>query len=718
MTAAATARGEIMGTAAYMAPEQASGKPVDKRADIWAFGVCLLEALTGRAVFKGEDAANTLAAVLRDPVDLSELPGGSSRSLERLLERCLVRDPRQRLRDIGDARIELQRALETTAEAPSETSDTSHENRPSDRAVIRRSTAAVLLVAAALVSATAAWWVQRARSAGTPPEVTRFSFREPGGALNVTPLRWVALSPDGRTVALIVLRGGRTQLYTRALDQLEARPVAGTKGANDVWAFSSDGTKILFQVEGAPPLTKMVDAVGGPATTVGALGFGVEFGPGDTILRGSQDGLRVGAAGSVPQVLTGSGRVATNPHYVPGEELVFFTTGAGEDAAIAAYSFRTREQKILVESASKPSFVRSGHLLFQRDGSLWATRFDLGTLSLGGEPVRLAESVEVRNAVGVNYQLRAGTLVYVVHRPEAGADSLVWVDRDGVERPTGAPERSYLYPRLSPSGTEVAVRAENDLWSYSLDRRTQSRLTFDPGQEYYSVWTPDGRDILFASDRSGSFLLYRARADGSGGSEPLPVGGSTSEGVYPSSISPRGDLLVFRTGGTSDLDLWVAPFDDLGSARRLVESADNELQAAVSPDGRWLAYASDETGRREVYVRPFPGDGGRWQISTEGGESPTWSRDTPELFYRVRGFPSRMMAVSYEADDAGFRPGAPSLLFEGLHSFGTTGRNYDVTADGQSFLMVKSTISEDDPPGEIVVVLHFDEELKRLLPVD
>ncbi len=719
LTLAATQRGEILGTVAYMSPEQASGKPVDKRTDLWSFGLCLWEALTGRRVFEGEDAPNTLAAVLRDDIDFSDLPHPCPPSVRRLLERCLARNRRDRLHDIADARLELQQALDELA-------DPSPKAKQAPASGLRPARSWVLGASALVLAGAIAGWTLKTRPEPPPRPTSRFTFSEPGMMLD-DPLRlWLRLSPDGRTVLYNARDDDAIRLYARSLDELESRPIRGTEGSL-FGIYLADGESILFDQEGPPRVLKKIPASGGPGLTVApTLALGTTWGPDDTVIMGSAIGLvSVPSDGGEVRTLVEPGFSMRDPFLLPGERAILFHSPTDSGLEVGVYSLDSDEIRFLLPGRS-PRYARSGHLVFMRENALWAVPFDVESLEIRGAPVPVVEGVQTDQTTR-NYDLRAGTLVYgsAGSLAASGSRLVVWLDREGREEVVPLRVSGYFYPRISPEGDRFGVTdqsADGDVWIWHMRQKRLTRLTFEPGADIYSTWTPDGRDVIFSSLRDGGFHLFRKPANGTGAAVRLErAEDARPTERFPSSVSPDGKFLVFREGATAGFDLGILPLDEPQDARLLLSSDFAELHGAISPDGRWLAYASDESGQREVYVRPFPNvDSGRWHVSAGGGESPVWSRTTRELFYRVRGFPaSAMMAVSYQANDEGFRASAPELLFESEHVFGASGRNYDVTPDGQRFLMIKAAPSDRSVDGasQVVVVLNFDEELKRRVPI-
>jgi dipeptidyl aminopeptidase/acylaminoacyl peptidase len=436
----------------------------------------------------------------------------------------------------------------------------------------------------------------------------------------------------------------------------------------------------------------------------------------------------------MPELLiaTEKDQQAHGPQVLPGGQWVLFslTRGSGDTrwdvAEIVAHSLETGERKVLWRGGSDARYVPTGHLIYALDDALFALPFDLERLEVSGGPVPLVDGLQRPPAPGTqtgtaHYDVSdRGTLVHVVGTSTAQARTLVWADRNGRQEAIPAPARAYVYPRISPDGMQVALDVrdqENDIWIWHLARRTLTRLTFDPGWDRYPVWTPDGRRIVFSSQRAGAANLFWQASDGTGAAERLTEGKNIQ---YGSSISADGTALVFEEQ-TTTADLHALALGGDRRATPLIATMFNEANGDLSRDGRWLAYRSNESGRFEVYVRPFPGvDGGRWQVSTGGGIQPLWAPNGRELFYVDPD--GRIVAVPIEAG-SGFRAGNPQVIVEGPFATilpGVNGRMYDVSRDGQRFLMVKRDDNGEQaaPPPQIVVVQNWFQELKRLAPVN
>jgi len=719
MTAMGTRAGIIMGTAAYMAPEQAKGRPVDKRTDIWAFGVVLYEMLAGRSLFAGADVAETLAAVLRADPAWDRLPLATPPAIRKLLRRCLERDPRERLRDIGDARFEINDALTAPGTSDGEAVPIAAP-AARRRAIFAAAALALGLITGGLIVLTLV------RPAPDPPApVTRLSIvLPPAQERTNTGLRDIAISPTGTHLVYVA----NSQLYLRALDALEAVPLAGTAESAPVAPFfSPDGQWVGFFSRRDRALQKVALTGGAPVTLTAAdFPYGASWGPDDTILVG-QEGrgiLRVAGAGGTPDLLVAvePPAAAHQPQMLPGGEAVLYTLGRGgawDTAQIVVERLATGERTVVVDGGSDARYLPTGHLVYALGETLLAVPFDVERLAVTGSPVPVIEGVSRATVTGAANADVAETGTLVSLSVGNAARTLLWVDREGNEEALPAPPRAYFYPRLSPDGRRVALDVrdeESDIWIWDLARETLTRLTFAAEDDQYPVWRPDGRQVVFASTRDGPFNLYRRAADGTGAVERLTESPNVQ---FPYGISPDGTRLLFVEGSPeTGRDLHVLTLGDEPRGEPLIVTAFTERNAEISPDGRWVAYQSDASGQEEIYVQPFPDvDAGRWQVSTAGGVQPLWSRDGRELFYRTS---AGLMAAPVETG-AGFAAGRLALVVAGSY-FGSLsfGRSYDVAPDGQRFLMIKEGVAGPDDPlaglTQIHVVQGWFEELKARVP--
>ena len=704
LTREGTEHGVILGTASYMSPEQARGQALDRKTDIWSFGCVLYEVLTGRKAFPGETVSDIIASILaRDP-DWEALPERTPLKIRDLLRRCLRKEPHRRLRDIGDARIEIEESLAEPATVPV---------APRPMRVLPW-----VLVATALV-AIAVWGLLHFGRAA-PRGVSRFDLSlPPEEALTHLNDPVVAWSPDGTR---LVYAGGRpSKLYVRAIDQVESTAIPGTEDAGTAF-FSPDGEWVGFYA--SRRLKKVQLATGSVVTLCDAPNaWGASWGDDGTILFAPtlNSGLfLISASGGVPSVVTtpdsSQGEISHRwPEFLPRAKAALFAIFTSETTRIAVLSLETGQHRVLIEGGTFARYAPTGHIVYARGGKLEAAPFDLENLEVTGQPVPLSAEVRTESGMGTaHFSIsRDGSLAYV--SPSGPPEkTLLWVDRDGWIRPLTETRRIYDTPRLSPDGRRLAVtiwdeRAEKaHIWIYDLEREALTRLSGAGGA--LPIWTPDGESVAFVS-RTASFEIVWQAADGSGAAERLTsLMSSNSE---PESWSPDGKLLVFNDDrpGTGQ-DIWLLSLEGERQARPFLQTPASEWGGVFSPDGRWIAYDSDESGRFEVYVQPFPGPGGKWQVSTEGGSQGVWARNGREIFYRSG---DKMMAVEVETEPS-FRLSKPKMLFEGRYEGdGWLGyANYDVTPDGQRFLMIRK--EEEPAPTRIRVVPNWAEELKAKVP--
>ena len=715
MTAAATQAGVIMGTAAYMSPEQARGKSVDKRADIWAFATVLYEMLTGRKAFEGETVTDTLAAILTREPDWTALPAQTPASVKRVLRRCLDRDPKTRIHDIADARLELDEPL---AAGPAETAAPGKPRIPAWLALA----ALVLAFAAA-----AGWWKALQPRSAAPPRVASFAVAVPGDArvpFDDSPV--LDLSRDGRLLVFIGERDGNRKLYVRTLDRIEATPVPGTEGAFSPF-FSPDGQWIGYF---ADRKLKKIPTGGGSAIALADAPSdrGGVWLDDDTIVFAPtySSGLnRVASRGGKVETLTTPDASAGErshrwPTYVPGDGSVLFTvgllTGPGNyaDARIALWEPGTRRMRVLFEGGSMARVAPPDHLVFWRGDAMLAVGFDPKAGRARGEPVVLAEKTSGDASSGVGYAAlaSAGTLAFVPQSESARERRLILTDRSGKPRPVPGPPREYHHPRFSPDGKRIAVTIgpghghADDVWICDVATGALTRLTFgDANGNYYPVWSPDGKRMAYSSERAhqGTFI----RSLDSGQEEPLfpdAVGGD-----IPQDWSRDGAwLAVTRNFPVSDV-LNVSLKD-----RRVVVLAKTAGAPVFSPDGRWIAYTSLATGssssRPQVVVEPADGSGGKVQLTSDWGTFPVWT--DRELIFQV----DRNIVALDAPTHPTFRPGSPRVLFEMLYDRGTEPlREFDVTRDGQTFVFVGDAGAPVRK--EVDVVLDWASELARQVPV-
>ncbi|HEV2118456.1 MAG TPA: protein kinase [Terriglobales bacterium] len=727
LTAVATQAGVLLGTAAYMSPEQARGKPVDRRADIWAFGCVLYEMFARQTAFTGETTSDTVASIIRAEPNWPSLPSSVPRRIRELLRRCLQKDPRQRLQAIGEARIAIQEALSGSAIPEGPAADRTEQISWRSRGAWIRPVMGVAL--GALLAGLVGWYL---RPGATAPPITRFAFafKAPGGqSLAGFPMRdfpTVAISPDGKELAYV--GGERTQVYLRPMDRLEAQAVPGSENATSPF-FSPDSEWIGFFANGK--LKKASIHGGEPESLCDApINRGATWGPDNTIVFAPNvfGGLmRVSAAGGPPVPfstpdLAKKGELSHRwPQFLPGGKAVVFVIATAKDVGffsqseIAVQRVDTHEAKILPIRGTYPRYSSTGHLLFAREGHLFAVPFDGKRLQVTGQPMPVLDSVRSSPNSGVtNFMVSdTGVLAYLPEDASAPEGSLVWVDRYDHTKAIPAPARAYGSSQISPDGTRLALSIFSgnnvDVWVFDIPHGTLTRLTFDE-HSTAPVWSPDGKQIAFFTTRQSGPGILRKAADGSGAEEFLASGKSMIE--IPTSWSPDGKFLAYWTVGTdTGRDIWLLPMTGERKPRPFLQTKFNEQQAVFSPDGRWIAYTSDESGSFEVYVQPFPGPGGKWQISGDGGDTPVWAHNGRELFFVSS---DKLMSVSVTTHP-GFGASTPRMVAHVPPALAIRlGNNrYDVSPDGERFLFVKTNL-ENGPPAEIDVVLNWSEELKRI----
>ncbi|MEX1311157.1 MAG: protein kinase [Candidatus Sulfomarinibacteraceae bacterium] len=714
MTQHATAAGLILGTAAYMSPEQARGQSVDRRADIWAFGVVLWEMLTGRKLFEGETVSDVLASVLKEAPPLDALPEGTPPHLRRLVGRCLDKESKTRLRDIGEARIALSRPDEDAAGgALADAVEASPWRRR-----LPWLAAAVATVAALALGAL---WITRAEP---EPRVIRFETPPPeDGRFHLSPDNPgpVAVSPDG---SMLVYSGrtsdGIIRLWVRALDEAEARALPGTENAQyPFWSpdsrrigFFSNGKLRVIEAVGGPPLAlcDATDGKGGTWNRDGVIVFTPSY---NTPLH------QVSEAGGESVALTTfdaerKDNSHRHPRFLPdGNHFLYMARsamGSAEGHAVMIGSLDGSVDRLLFRAPTAVE-VASGHLLFVRDRTLMARPFDDRKLEFTGDPFPIAETVALLPAgavVGVYSVSQSGVLAYQTGDGSDGSFRLMWRDREGNEIGAVGEPASYDEVHLIPGGELAVVALEEagagtgDVWVVDLRRNLFSRFTFEPGYEYGLTPSPDGTTLYFSSERGGAYTIVKKEIGGAGEGEVIFE--SMTE-MYPSSISPDGEnLFIFRGGEDTNWDIWVVPLSGEAEAYPFIETEFVEYTGMISPDGRWLAYGSDESGSPEIYVTAFPERGRKWQVSTSGGQSPRWRADGSEILYHATD--GTLTAVAVESRAGGLLIGEAVPLFNtGVQPFGN--HFWAISDDGERALVLE-TMTEQETPNLSVVINWLD----------
>ena len=716
---AVTGVGVLLGTAPYMAPEQARGKAVDRRADIWAFGCVLFEMLAGARAFPGEELADIVGAVMKTEPDWKRLPDNTPAGINTLLRRCLRKDRQQRLADAVSLRIEIEDAL-TPSSAATPPRPVWQRAIPTWRAI------AMAVPAIAMTFLIGAWW--RGRPTPQPLNVARLTLPLPAGT-ELSDGASVVISPDGKLVAYAASRGGLPQLYLRAMDAFEARPVPGTAGAYSPF-FSPDGQWLAFFADAK---LKKISTSGGVVETLGdarAIAGTGSWGPNDTIVYRANPGLdllEIGSEGGQPRRLL-TPDPATDPsiqaaEFLPGGESLLLTTSGGatsgariaDENIIEVVTLASGARKVVVQGGSHPRYLPTGHLIFLRAGELMAVPFDLERLELRGSPVAVVKDVRQSfNGIGAFSCSRAGSCVYLAGA-RAAQRTVTLVDRAGTRQPLPLPPKNYSHPRFSPKGDKVLFWLEQqrcDIEVHDVARGGTTRIT-SVGDNHFPVWTPDGQQITYISRDSArtpqtpGYELIRKPANGGGVEEALSRSPLSLGPIAPLSWSRDGSSLAYADRG----DIWLLPLAGEREPRRFLQSKFTETMPAFSPDGRWLAYVSDEAGRFDVYLQSVAVAGERHTISTDGGTEPVWAPTGDELFFRNG---DQMMAVKITTP---FNATRPRLLFTGSFARNPNRVNYDISPDGERFLMLNPG-QEDLPATHISVLQNWFEELKRLVPTN
>ena len=726
--------GVLFGTAAYMAPEQAKGRPADRRSDLWAFGCVLFETLTGTRPFEGEDVTDVLVAVLSKEPNWTKLPPGIPPAIRRLLRRCLERDRKRRLDSAADAKLEIDEAL-----APSP----GHELTTTGAKVDARSAGSgralpwallgIALVALAVVLALWAPW--RATPPADPLRLGSELGTDASLAANLQGNSTLALSPDGRTLAFIGEKNGAVQIYVRRLGQLQASPLAGTSGAQSPF-FSPDGLWLAFFADGK---LKKISVTGGAAVTLAdaAAGRGGSWGDDGNIVftpNTARTNLqRLSSAGGKvePVVKPASGEFQRWPQVLPGARAVLYgsaASGAGvADGDIAIQPLPYGTPRVVVQGGYHPQYVPGGHLLYIHDGTLFAAPFDLNRLEVTGQAVPAVEGVSTQpdNGAAQFAVSQTGALAYLAGQSTGVLDSVVWMNQDGKTSPLRAMPSVWTSPRFSPDGRRLALdileRSNDDVWVYEWARDTLTRLTFDPASDRNPVWTPDGKRIVFESERAkGPYNLYWQPADGTGEVQRLT---ESPNNQNPTSFHPSGKYLAFwESTPQHSFDLMILPIEGdeksgwrPGKPSVFLSTAAAEQNPMFSPDGRWIAYQSNESGRYEIFVRPFPGPGGKWQISSGGGTAATWSRMRHELLYLAPD--NRIMAASYTIEGDSLRADKPRVWSEqAIHPRPGTGLYFDLHPDGQRVAVAIPPNQSEEKLDHVTFIFNFFDELRRIAP--
>jgi hypothetical protein len=731
-----TAQGSILGTFQYMAPEQVEGHEADARADIWAFGCVLYEMLTGRRAFEGKTQASLIASILeRQPTPMAELQPLTPPALGRVVRTCLEKNPDNRFHTAHDLWLHLQ-WIEEGGSAAGLPAPVVATRRRRTRAVVGGA-----IVATGLLSAAAAWWLKPEPSSSavvgrfTIPLGTDVSFSRGGRRL-------VAISPDGTTIAFIADQ----QIYLRRLHEEDAQPVRGTNVDPADIAFSPDGQWLAFfaPVPGSASLDgaslKKIPIAGGAPIQLCSAGapFGLRWQGNTLVFSTGRQIQTVLDSGGTPKPLVSiaaeSSEVLAQPQLVnDGRDLLYTVLErpmtSFDNTSIVVQPVSGGDRRIVQAGASDGRLLPTGHLLFLRDSTLYAVTIDPQGLQTQGGPMPVIEGVRFGGGSGAaQFDVAGnGTVVFAPEAPSGGRLKMVWVTREGREEEIPAPARPYYIPSLSPDGTKIALSTfnpdEQDIWIWDDTRKTETRLAAEPWNENYPLWSRDGLYIFYRANPEGQYDIYRRAADGTGTPERLTA---TPESESPIGLLPDGQGLLMRVGATifdPGSRLARLPLSGDLTPVPMINSATGQWLGEISPDGRWIAYQSRESSTQdEIWVRPYPNtDGGRWKVSTNGGERPLWSR-TGEILYREAvgraGRDSdRLMSVRFSPARPG-EPveGRPTPLFDvSRYSFRSTGRTYDISPDGRRFLFLRSDGTAGSTPDSLTVIVNWTEELRARL---
>jgi len=730
-----TATGVILGTAAYMSPEQAKGRPADKRVDVWAFGCVIYEMLTGKRAFDGDDVSDTFASILKSQPDWTALPNDTPAAIRRLLRRSLEKDPRRRLSDMADARLEIDEAQGFAA------ADATPEAGPRVTTRVRPPLAWTIAatLAVALISAIVLWspWRVGPLPLSEHLSVDLGADAFLGGSLGG--MLQLAISPDGSMLAFVGERDGVDRLYLRRFAQLQALPLVTGQVSEPF--FSPDGEWIgFFSI--ADHKLKKIRVAGGAAVAIGDIDTfyprGASWGDDGFIVFNPDASawtplLRVPAAGGKPEPLStlSEGEIAHRwPQVMPGAHALLyasFGTQGGIDASnIVAQRLPSGPSKIVIRGAHYARYLRSGHLVYAQGAALFAVPFDVNRLEVTGQPVAIVQGVTTYTVSGAPLFAvsDAGTLAYVPGDLITTDAPMMWMRRDGAMTPMRSVPRDWRSPQFSPDGKRIAFHVDDgrqlDVYTYEWARDFTTRLTSDPAVDSYPVWSPDGRTIVFASSRGVKQLanLYWASADGSGEAHRLTT---SDDRQLATSWHPSGKYLAFdQQISPREWDLMVLPMDVSGSVwtagtpTRVMSKIAQRPTAVFSPDGQWVAYTSNESGRSEVFVRAFPGPGAQWQVSTSGGWVPTWSRRRNELVYLSLLPDSHLMVVSYTIEGETFRAGPPRKWSEQPISGRPTARSFDLHPDGDR-IVASGDLTTTTNVDKVVLVSNFLADVRRRL---
>jgi len=717
-----TQTGIILGSAQYMSPEQARGKGVDQRADIWAFACVLFEMLTGQPAFGGEDVTVILARILEREPNFDALPPSLSPAVKHTIGLCLRKDPTERIRAIGDVKLALAGEFETVSPLAAQSL-----NQPGWRRAAPIVSAAAVAAICVGLAARALW------PAPEPQSVARFDFTLPNDLLPRNSGRPViAVSPDGNSI--VVNSDG---IFLRTLDDLEPRMIPGTEGTATAVTLSPDGQSIAYFWPAARQLLR-VSTQGGESVVLAdgvTNPFGATWASDDTIWFSQPAGIfRVPANGGTPELIIETDEeIAYGPQLLPDGNAVLFTVTPAsvggrdwDDSQIVVHSLSTGDRTVLLEGGNDARYLPTGHLVFALGDRLLGVAFDPDTLTVSGNSVPLIQGIQraTSDQTGVaHYSVSEnGTLAYIKSSLTIASRSLVWVDRlSGNEEPLAIEPSTYAYPRISPDGLRIALDDRNqngDIWVFNRRTDTRIRLSEDNQYSIYPIWTPDSSRVAYAVP-TPEFAIHRRLANIAAAPELLAtdvVKRNGEEGPRLYFFAPDDRIVFASAVSETGHDVGIVGTDG-GGPTWLLEGPHAELNAELSPDGGWLAYQSDESGQWEIYVRPFPNVGeNRFQISNAGGFKPLWSRDGRELFYLEGESRTFLMSVAIGPSESSLNVGERSRIMAWLYDRPYDGRTYDVSLDGQRFLAIKENPGTADD--WIVVVQNWFEELRERVPTN
>ncbi len=720
-----TKEGTTLGTIAYMSPEQSRGEHVDHRSDIWSLGVVLYEMVSGQLPFKGEYETAMVYSILSvDPEPLTALRTGVPIALDGIAAKAMAKEPDARYQHVDELPVDLKaidlKSIDTSKILTTTITEKTVPQPSRWRRAVPWKIVVPMLVVSTIITAVAVWFITK-QGPPAPKHVKEFAINFPVNIRLVN--QGLAISPDGTQLVYVANDGDSRKLYLRNMDQLDAVPLSGTDGAANPF-FSPDGRWVGFHAGGR--LKKVLLTGGNPVIIceVGTDWGGAAWGNEDNIILGSEgSGLMiVSASGGTPQPLTTPDGATTHrwPEILPGGKGVLFTiwpsrlhsTSFFKNARIAVFSFETKDWQSLLKGGSSAHYASTGHIVYARIGGLMAVPFDISNLIVTDSPVPIIDNVVISILGFANFNISGeGSLVYIRGSASTADRTLVWVDRSGNATPLTKEQNRYSTPRISPDGRQVALAITDDeelisIWVYNIESSTLSQLTFHNNSTREPVWDPEGKRVAYRYSKDGTYNICWKPADGSG-EEMLLL--KRDQFTSAASWSPDGESFAFyEINPMTSRDICILSIKD-DSTSVFVATDANQTSPVFSPDGEWIVYTSNETGRYEVFVQPYPVTGAKYRISNDGGIGPVWAPDGRELFY-LNG--DKMMVVAIETRPV-FKQGTPQLLFEGRYLSSTYRAGYDIHPDGERFLMIK-TEGESTTVNRINVVLNWFEELKSL----